>query len=240
MSAAAIRVRGVSKTYSQGEAAVRALAGVDLDVECGELVLLMGPSGSGKTTLLSIMGCMLRPTCGSVSILGEDVTALSERELPRVRRDWIGFVFQQFNLFPTLTALDNVGLAFDLRGLPRRQARRRAAELFEQLGLDDKRDAYPADLSGGQKHRVAIARAIATEPFLVLADEPTAALDTRSGHVVMKLLKGLARDHGRAVVIVTHDNRWLEYADRIVAIEDGAVVSNATSGSGAGERSLLS
>jgi putative ABC transport system ATP-binding protein len=240
VSGAAICVRGVSKTFAQGEAAVRALVGVDLDVECGELVLLMGPSGSGKTTLLSIMGCMLRPTRGSVSILGEDVTTLTERDLPRVRRDWIGFVFQQFNLFPTLTALDNVALAFDLRGLPRRQARRRAAELLEQLDLEDKRDAFPADLSGGQKHRVAIARAIATEPWVVLADEPTASLDSRSGRVVMTLLEDLARERGRAIVIVTHDNRLLEYADRIVEIEDGAVVSNATAAVGAGERSVHS
>jgi len=240
MNAAAICVRSVSKTFSHGEAAVRALTGVDLDVQCGELVLVMGPSGSGKTTLLSIMGCMLRPTHGRVSVLGEDVTTLSERDLPRVRRERIGFVFQQFNLFPTLTALDNVGLAFHVRGLPRRQGRLRAAELFEQLGLADKRDAFPADLSGGQKQRVAIARAIAAEPVVVLADEPTAALDTRSGHVVMKLLKGLARDHGRAVVIVTHDNRWIEYADRIVEIEDGAVVSNSTLAGTALERSLSS
>ncbi|MBA2302455.1 MAG: ABC transporter ATP-binding protein [Acidobacteria bacterium] len=240
MSDSAIRVRDVSKTFAQGAAAVRALAGVDLDIDCGELMLLMGPSGSGKTTLLSIMGCMLRPCRGSVSILGEEVTGLSERDLPRVRRDWIGFVFQGFNLFPTLTAVDNVGLAFDLRGLPRRQASRRATELLEQVDLGDKRDAFPADLSGGQKQRVAIARAIAGDPWVVLADEPTASLDTRSGRVVMKLLRGLAHDRGRAIVIVTHDNRLLEYADRIVQIEDGSIVSDSASAGGAGERSVHS
>lgn len=240
MSDAAVRVRAVSKTFAQGAAAVRALAGVDLDIQCGELTLLMGPSGSGKTTLLSIMGCMLRPTEGSVSILGENVTGLSERELPRVRRDWIGFVFQSFNLFPTLTAVDNVGLAFNLRGLSWRRARLRATEVLDQFELGDKRDAFPADLSGGQKQRVAIARAIATEPWVVLADEPTAALDTRSGHVVMKLLKGLARERGRAIVIVTHDNRLFEYADRIVQIEDGSVVSDSRTVDGDGERTVHS
>jgi putative ABC transport system ATP-binding protein len=227
-------------TYAQGAAAVRALTAVDLDLQCGELTLLMGPSGSGKTTLLSIMGCMLRPTEGRVSILGEDVTGLREHQLPRVRRDWIGFVFQQFNLFPTLTALDNVSLAFDLRGLSRRQARRRATEILEQLNLGDKLDAFPAELSGGQRQRVAIGRAIAGEPWVILADEPTAALDTRSGHVVMTLLKSLARDHGRAIVIVTHDNRLLEYADRIVQIEDGSVVSDSRSVGRAAVRSVPS
>ena len=141
----------------------------------------------------------------------------------------IGFVFQQFNLFPTLTAVDNVALAFDLRGLSRRQARRRAAELLEQIDLGDKLDVFPADLSGGQKQRVAIARAIAGEPWVILADEPTAALDTRNGHAVMTLLKGLARERGRAIVIVTHDPRLLEYADRIVHLEDGTVTSDSRS-----------
>jgi putative ABC transport system ATP-binding protein len=239
MNDAAICVRGVSKTYAQGAAAVRALNGVDLDFECGELTLLMGPSGSGKTTLLSIMGCMLRPTEGRVSILGEDVTGLREQQLPRVRRDWIGFVFQSFNLFPTLTAVDNVGLVFGLHGLSRRQGRRRATEILEQLGLGDKLDAFPADLSGGQKQRVAIGRAIAGEPWVILADEPTAALDTRSGHQVMTLLQGLARNRGRAIVLVTHDARLLEYADRIVQMEDGAVVSDSRSGGGPEMRSGL-
>jgi putative ABC transport system ATP-binding protein len=236
----AICVRGVSKTYAHGAAAVRALTGIDLDLQCGELTLLMGPSGSGKTTLLSIMGCILRPTEGRVSILGEDVTGLGEHQLPRVRRDWIGFVFQQFNLFPTLTVLDNVCLAFDLRGLSRRQARRRATDILERLDLGDKLDAFPAELSGGQQQRVAIGRAMAGEPWVILADEPTAALDTRSGHAVMTLLKGLAREQGRAIVIVTHDNRLLNYADRIVQIEDGRVMSDSRTASAAEEGSARS
>jgi putative ABC transport system ATP-binding protein len=219
----AIAVRAITKTYAQGEAAMRALDQVDLDVPRGELMLLMGPSGSGKTTLLSIMGCILRPTAGTIRLLGRDVTRLSERDLPRVRLESIGFVFQGFNLFPTLTAAANVALALDLKGVPRRQAMRRAEALLEQVGLSDKRDAYPADLSGGQKQRVAIARAIAGDPPIVLADEPTAALDTHSGHAVMRLFTELARERSRAIVIVTHDSRMLGYADRIVHIEDGRI-----------------
>jgi putative ABC transport system ATP-binding protein len=224
MADRALSVRDISKTYAQGEAATRALDGVDLDVHRGELVLLMGPSGSGKTTLLSIMGCILRPSEGTVHILGRDVSALRERDLPRIRLDHIGFVFQGFNLFPTLTAQANVALALDLKGVPRREASGRAAALLEQVGLGPKRDAYPADLSGGQKQRVAIARAIAGDPSIVLADEPTAALDSQSGQVVMALLQSLARDRNRSVVIVSHDSRMLGYADRIVQLEDGRVV----------------
>jgi putative ABC transport system ATP-binding protein len=223
---AAIDVRGISKTYAQGEAAMRALDNVDLDVHRGELVLLMGPSGSGKTTLLSIMGCILRPSGGTIRLLGRDVTGLGERELPRVRLDHVGFVFQGFNLFPALTAAGNVALALDLKGVPRREAFGRAAMLLDQVGLGAKRDAYPADLSGGQKQRVAIARAIAGDPPIVLADEPTAALDTHSGHAVMQLLARLAHERDRAVVIVTHDSRMLGYADRIVNIEDGRIVGD--------------
>jgi putative ABC transport system ATP-binding protein len=226
MNDAAIAVREISKTYAEGEAAMRALDGVDLDVQRGELMLLMGPSGSGKTTLLSIMGCILRPSGGTIRLLGRDVTGLGERELPRVRLDHIGFVFQGFNLFSTLTAAGNVALALDLKGVPRREASRRAAMLLEQVGLSAKRDAYPADLSGGQKQRVAIARAIAGDPPIVLADEPTAALDTHSGHAVMELLRELARERDRTIVIVTHDSRMLSYADRIVHIEDGRIVGD--------------
>jgi putative ABC transport system ATP-binding protein len=219
----AIAVRGLTKTYSQGEAAMRALDGVDVDVQSGELMLLVGPSGSGKTTLLSIMGCILRPTSGSVRLLGRETANLAERDLPKIRLDHIGFVFQGFNLFPTLTAVQNVALALDVQGVPRAVARRRAGELLEQVELGAKADAYPADLSGGQKQRVAIARALAREPSIVLADEPTAALDSKSGHAVMGLMRQLAHERNRAVVIVSHDNRMLGYADRIVRIEDGRI-----------------
>jgi putative ABC transport system ATP-binding protein len=224
--AASIAVRDLMKTYAGGEAAMRALDSVTLDVSPGEMTLLVGPSGSGKTTLLSIMGCVLRPTSGSVAILGEEITRLSERQLPRIRRDRIGFVFQGFNLFPTLTARQNVALALDVRGATGPDVNRRALEALDQVGLSHKANAYPADLSGGQKQRVAIARALAGAPPIILADEPTAALDSHSGRTVMELLRHLAHDGGRAVAIVTHDNRMFGYADRIVRLEDGRIVSD--------------
>ena len=224
MNDVAISVRGVSKTYAQGEAAMRALQGVNLDVRRRELMLLMGPSGSGKTTLLSIMGCILRPSAGALRVLDHDITTMGEKDLPHIRLEHIGFVFQGFNLFPTLTAAANVALALDLKGVGRRDAMQRAVTLLEQVGIADKRNVYPADLSGGQKQRVAIARAIAGDPTIILADEPTAALDSRSGHAVMELLRRLAHERDRALVIVTHDSRMLTYADRVVQIEDGRIV----------------
>jgi putative ABC transport system ATP-binding protein len=216
----------LTQTYAQGEAAVRALDAVTLDLHAGELALLVGPSGSGKTTLLSIMGCILRPTSGTLRVLGDDVTRFAERDLPAIRRERIGFVFQAFNLFPTLTALQNVALALDLRGVPGRAARDKAATLLDQVGLASKLGAYPADLSGGQKQRIAIARALAGDPPIILADEPTAALDSQSGRAVMDLLQRLARERGRSVTIVTHDNRMFNYGDRLVTMEDGRVVSD--------------
>jgi putative ABC transport system ATP-binding protein len=220
-----IEVHELTKIYAQGEAAMRALDRVDLDVHPGELMLLMGPSGSGKTTLLSIMGCILEATSGSVRLNGREIVGLPQKALPALRLEHIGFIFQGFNLFPTLTALQNVALALDLKGVPGRAARHRGAELLEQVGLGAKLDAYPADLSGGQKQRIAIARALAGDPGIVLADEPTAALDSSSGHTVMALMQRLAHERDRAVVIVTHDNRMLGYADRIVHIEDGRVTA---------------
>jgi len=223
---AIIEAHELTKTYAQGDAAMRALDDVSLDLRGGELTLLVGPSGSGKTTLLSILGCILRPTSGTLRIMGQEVTRLKERDLPAIRRERIGFIFQAFNLFPTLTAAQNVALALDLKGISGRDARRRAASLLEQVGLGDKLDAHPADLSGGQKQRVAIARALAGDPPVILADEPTAALDSHSGRTVMDVLKTLAHERGRAVVIVTHDSRMLGYADRTVRMEDGRVVAD--------------
>jgi putative ABC transport system ATP-binding protein len=222
----AIAVRSLTKVYGAGEAATRALDGVDLDVQPGEVMLLMGPSGSGKTTLVSIMGCILRASSGSVRIHGREVAHLPESALPKVRIDHIGFIFQGFNLFPTLTALQNITLGLDLKGIRGAEARRRAGELLAHVGLESKRDAYPADLSGGQKQRVAIARALAGNPEIILADEPTAALDSTSGHTVMSLMRDLAHESGRAVVIVSHDARMLSYADRIVHMEDGRMGSS--------------
>ena len=227
----------LTKTYAHGEAAMRALDEVTLDLRAGELTLLVGPSGSGKTTLLSILGCILRPTSGTLRVMGQEVTRMRERDLPAIRRERIGFIFQAFNLFPTLTAAQNVALALDLKGISGRPARGRAASLLEQVGLGDKLDAHPADLSGGQKQRVAIARALAGDPPVILADEPTAALDSHSGRAVMDVLKTLAHERGRAVVIVTHDSRMLGYADRTVRMEDGRIVSDElTKDSGFGIR----
>ena len=219
----AIAVRQVTKNYVEGAAGTLALRGVDLDVHRGELVLLMGPSGSGKTTLLSIMGCILSATAGSVRIAGKEITALSEKQLPAIRLEHIGFVFQGFNLFPTLTAGENVELMLDLKGVSKKQAKQRAGELLEQVGLSDKYKSFPSDLSGGQKQRVAIARALAGDPEIVLADEPTAALDSHTGRTVMEMMRDLAHERGRAVVIVTHDSRVLEFADRSIRIEDGLI-----------------
>jgi len=219
-----IRARALSKFYREGATELRALSGVHLDIPAGQLTLLMGPSGSGKTTLLSILGCILRPTEGRLELLGEDVTSLPEKELPRIRRQAVGFVFQGFNVFPALTATENVELAFDVRGSRRKDARRRAEELLLGVGLYDRKDAFPADLSGGQKQRVAIARALAGDPPILLADEPTAALDSTSGRTVIELLQRLAHQHGRAVVTVTHDPRVLSYGDRILHLEDGHLI----------------
>jgi putative ABC transport system ATP-binding protein len=220
---AAIAVRALTKKYEEGSAGTLALRGVDLDVHSGEVLMLMGPSGSGKTTLLSIMGCILTASSGSVRIAGQEITHLREKELPAVRLKNIGFVFQGFNLFPTLTAGENVELMLDLKGLKADAARRRAQELLDQVGLGEKYASFPSDLSGGQKQRVAVARALAGDPKIILADEPTAALDSHTGQNVMEMMSDLAHKRGRAVVIVTHDSRVLHFADRIVRIEDGAI-----------------
>jgi len=222
-----IEIRNLVKTFGEGNAVVHALCGVDLDVAEGEVLMMMGPSGSGKTTLLSIMGCILRATSGSVKIAGREVAGLRESKLPEVRLKHFGFIFQGFNLFPALTARENVELALKLKGAGGAASRRQAAELLERVGLAEKEKSYPADLSGGQKQRVAIARALAGDPPIILADEPTAALDSQSGQTVMEILAGLARERGRAVVVVTHDNRVLHFADRIVHIADGRMVEAA-------------
>jgi len=222
-----IEIRDVVKHYGSGASEVRALEGVELDVRAGEVLVLMGPSGSGKTTLLSIMGCILRATAGSVKVAGREMVGLPESELPRVRLEHFGFIFQGFNLFPALTARENVEIALDLKRVPRRQARARAEELLAGVGLAEKAERHPADLSGGEKQRIAIARALAGDPPVVLADEPTAALDSASGKTVMTILSSLAHQRGRAVVIVTHDPRVLGYADRVVRMADGRIVSEA-------------
>jgi putative ABC transport system ATP-binding protein len=221
MTIPAISVNGVHKVYGSGVTAVKALDDVSLTVPQGEVLLMMGPSGSGKTTLLSIMGAILRASSGSVRINGHEIVNRPERDLPSIRLQHIGFVFQGFNLFPALTAVENVALALDVRGVKGRVALDRASAALAAVGLEAKAASYPSDLSGGQKQRVAIARALVGDPSIVLADEPTAALDSQSGKTVLELLRRLAHERNRAVVMVTHDHRAAEYADRIVHIADG-------------------
>ena len=205
--------------YGSGETAVTALAGVDFRVAAGEVVALMGPSGSGKTTLLMILGCLLHPSAGTVAVEGRGLAGLSAPQLARLRLARMGFIFQSYNLFPALTAVENVRVALELKG----RDLGAADGLLEQVGLGGRRHNFPAQLSGGEKQRVAIARALAGDPPILLADEPTAALDSDNGRAVVRLLAGLAHDQGRAVVLVTHDARIGDCADRIVHIEDGRI-----------------
>lgn len=220
----AISTRALTKRYGTGDNAFLALRGVDLDVPRGEVLFVTGPSGSGKTTLLSILGCVLRPTDGSASVLGRDVARLGEAALAEFRLRSIGFVFQGHNLIASQDAMGNVTLPLLLAGVDPREADQRAHAELERVGLADKIHHRPRDLSGGQRQRVAIARATAGRPPLILADEPTASLDAASGRAVMELLVGLARERGTTVLVVTHDPRIYGFADRVVAIEDGQLV----------------
>ena len=230
MSEALLEAANITKDLGSGAAKVAALKGVSLALSGGELTLLMGPSGSGKTTLLSILGCMLSPTEGTVRVCQYSTAGLDPEELARLRRDHVGFVFQSFHLFPTLSTTDNVRLALDVRGEPRRAAKVRSREALAKVGLAHKIKAYPRELSGGEQQRVAIARAIVGNPSIILADEPTAALDGANGQAVMKLLAELARERGHAVLIVTHDPRLLPFADRVVHIEDGRIIAEERGG----------
>ena len=220
----AVRARGVRKVFGAGALAYEALRGVDFEVAQGEFMMLVGPSGSGKTTLLSILGCVLTATAGEVSLFGERIDTRKERDLPLIRRALVGFVFQGHNLIASLSAVDNVRLVLEARGTPRRQSRTEAEALLARVGLADKRWNRPGELSGGQRQRVAIARAVAGAPPLVLADEPTAALDAHAGLEATELLLEVSRERGTTVVVVTHDNRIFHLANRIVHIEDGRIV----------------
>jgi putative ABC transport system ATP-binding protein len=208
---------GVSMVYGRGDTAVHALSRVDLRVDPGEMLALMGPSGSGKTTLLMVLGGLLQPTSGEVRVRGCLLSGLTERERARLRLAMMGFVFQSYNLFPALTALENVQLALELKGRPLSEAK----DLLGQVGLSTRMHGYPSQLSGGEKQRVAIARALAGNPGILLADEPTAALDTMHGMAVVELLGRIAHEEGRAIVMVTHDPRVTQMADRVVTIADG-------------------
>ena len=225
MSETLVRIRGLSKTFGEGETHVDAVRDVDLDLERGEIVLVMGPSGSGKTTLLSMLGGLLRPTGGEIRIDGTDVAALPERALPPFRARSFGFIFQDFNLLSALSARENVEVALNLADVRGDPARERATALLSGLGLAERLDFPIEQLSGGEKQRVAIARAIANRPALILADEPTANLDSHHGAETMRLLRHLAKEEQATVVIVSHDERLREIADRVLWLEDGSLRS---------------
>lgn len=222
-----LEMRRVSKHYGQGDTEVKAVREVSLTVGPGEIVLIMGPSGSGKTTLLSMLGALLRPTRGEIWLDGNELTGLGEAELPEVRLRNFGFVFQDFNLLSALTAQENVMFVAQLAGVPNGEARRRAANILSDLGLGGRLGFLPENLSGGEKQRVAIARALINEPALILADEPTANLDSKIGHEIMRLLRRIAKEQGRSVIVVSHDQRIREIADRVLWLEDGQFKSLA-------------
>jgi putative ABC transport system ATP-binding protein len=219
----AVECREVIREFGDGDEKIRVLHGIDLDIPSGQMSLLVGPSGCGKTTLISIICGLLEPTAGRVSLFGTDRATLSDRELVSFRGRNIGFVFQQYNLLPALTAAENAAVPLIIAGVPRQRAVSRAREALASVGLSARTDARPNQLSGGQQQRVAIARALVHEPKLLVCDEPTAALDAHSGQTVMELLRSVALQSDRAVLIVTHDNRVFGYGDRIVHMSDGRI-----------------
>jgi len=225
-----LEAEGIVKVFGSGAGEVKPLKGVDLKLRSGELTLLMGPSGSGKTTLLSILGCILTPTEGHLSVAGNSTEGMDAEGLADVRRKHVGFVFQGYNLFPTMTATENVMLALDVRSALVVDPPAHAIGALDAVGLAHRAKAFPAKLSGGEKQRVAIARALAGSPSVILADEPTAALDSENGKAVMALLSEVAKDPNRAVLAVTHDHRTIPYADRIIKIEDGYIVGEERPG----------
>ncbi len=219
-----LEAEDIVKELGKGAGRVVALKGVSISLAPGELTLLMGPSGSGKTTLLSILGCILAPTSGVLRVAGRNTADATPEELAVLRREHMGFIFQSYNLFPTLNACENVRIALDVRGQKGYAAAARAEEVLRQVGLGHRLRSFPGNLSGGEQQRVAVARAIAASPSIVLADEPTAALDSENGHAVMALLAHIAKEQNRSILAVTHDPRTLGYAERVIRIEDGLIV----------------
>lgn len=214
-------LHNLTKIFGEGENKVVAVDNIDLEVRRGEIVLIMGPSGSGKTTLLSMAGGLLKPTTGTIFVKNIEITRLTEEKLPKLRLANIGFVFQSFNLLAALTALENVQLVIELTGVKTEQARKKAGDILKELGLEKRMNFLPAKLSGGEKQRVSIARALANDTEIILADEPTANLDSKNGHEVMMQLTKISKENGKSVVIVSHDERIKDIADRILWLEDG-------------------
>ena len=225
----AVDVNNVVKTYGSGDSVVHALRGVDLDVKAGELMMLVGPSGCGKTTLISVIAGILDQDAGECRVFGQDYHRMTARDKTRYRGQTIGFVFQAFNLLPTLTAAENAAVPLLINGTPRKQAVERAREMLAKVGLGDRGNSLPSQLSGGQQQRVAIARALVHGPKLIVCDEPTSALDAHTGHRVMELMREIALSNGRALIVVTHDARIFEFADRIAKMNDGRIEKIVTS-----------
>jgi putative ABC transport system ATP-binding protein len=223
-----LQINHVTKRYGSGAIEVTAVRDVSLTVGPGEVVLIMGPSGSGKTTLLSMLGALLKPTEGTIQLNDTIISALAENRLPDIRLKQFGFIFQDFNLLSALSALENVAIVAELAGSKSREARRKAASILTELGLGERLNFLPEKLSGGEKQRVAIARALVNDPALILADEPTANLDSKIGHEIMRLLRNIAKGQGRSVVIVSHDQRIKDIADRVLWLEDGEFKETVT------------
>lgn len=227
---AILEIKNISKIYGSGHTEMKAVDNVSLEVNEGEVLLIMGPSGSGKTTLLTMAGALLKPTSGSISLNGQEITRLSEKDLPKVRLRELGFVFQSFNLLASLTAQENVAVPLIVSGMAKKGALLKAKKTLEKLNLGNRLDNLPRDLSGGEKQRVSIARALINNPKLILADEPSANLDSKIGHEVMKQLCSVGCEQGKAIVIVSHDDRIKDIAHRIIYIEDGKLVKEEKGG----------
>lgn len=221
-----IVVKDIKKTYRMGDQSIDALRGVSLSVSDGEFISLMGPSGSGKSTLMSIIGCLDRPTSGSYKLFNKEVSDLSDDELARIRNEKIGFIFQSFNLLPRFSAIKNVELPLIYSGLPSEEWRKRSLDAMKAVGLENRIDHKPTELSGGQQQRVAIARALVNNPGIILADEPTGNLDSKSGEQIMAILQRLNEDKGVTIILVTHEPNIASFSKRIIHIKDGAIVKD--------------
>ena len=219
-----IELANVTKIYKMGEDEIKALSGVDLTINSGEFISMVGPSGSGKSTILNIIGCIDTPTSGKVIIDGEDVSSLNDRGLTKIRLNKIGFIFQQFYLIPTLNALENIELPMKEAKIPREKRRKRAISLLSQVGLSERKKHYPSQLSGGEQQRVAIARSLANNPSMILADEPTGEIDSETSEKIVGLLRKLNTEENLTLIIVTHDHKIASYADRMITLEDGKIV----------------